>query len=56
MGSSFIERSDKQMAGEALVKADVAEQLSKACLKDGPLLQKKEKSGNNVNLWCSNPS
>lgn len=47
MGTSFIERRDKQMAGEVLVKADVAEQLLKACWKHGPLLQK---NGNTVDL------
>lgn len=47
MGTSFIESRDKQMAGEVLVKADVAEQLLKACWKHGPLLQK---NGNTVDL------
>lgn len=45
MGTSFIESSDKQMAGEALVKADVAETLLKACLRRSPLSLK---SGNTV--------
>lgn len=47
MGTSFIGGSDKQMAGEALVKADVAEQLLKACFKHGSPLQE---SGNVVDL------
>ena len=47
MGTSFIESHDKQMAGEAPVKADVAEQFWKACLKRGPPSQK---SGNTVDL------
>lgn len=47
MGTSFLESSDKQMAGEALVKADVAEQLLKTCWKQGSLLQK---NGNTVDL------
>lgn len=48
MGISFIESSDKQMAGELLVTNDVAEQLLKACFKHGSLLQK---SGNIADLF-----
>lgn len=41
MGTCFFTEScDKQMAGKALVKADVAEHLSKACFMRSSPLQK----------------
>ncbi len=53
MGASFTESSDKQMAGEALDRADVAQQLQEVwVLKHDPLLQK---NGNTVDLLVLEP-